>query len=163
MRRTPPDLPSWIQLALCAALVTWCGWFILHDPAPRSVNAARTTTLAPVATSSTVVSAPPATPAPAEVAPPSTSTSVPTAPSSTFLACVRWSESRDHYNAVSPDGLYHGAYQFLQSTWDNTAGYAELPHLVGVPAESVVPAVQDVMAQHLFEWQGRSPWAGAPC
>ena len=40
-----------------------------------------------------------------------------------FLRCTRAHESdtAGGYRAVSPGGVYHGAYQFLQSTWNNVA------------------------------------------
>src|SRR5262249_58801799 len=37
-----------------------------------------------------------------------------------FLTCVRQRESGGRYQIDSANGLYHGAYQFLQSTWDAT-------------------------------------------
>jgi len=75
-----------------------------------------------------------------------------------FLACVRWRESRGDYTVVNPDSGAAGAYQFLQSTWDNTARHAGRHDLVGVRPHRVAAATQDAMAQHLLGWYGRSPW-----
>jgi hypothetical protein len=81
----------------------------------------------------------------------------------TALACIRWRESHDDYAAVSRDGLYHGAYQFLQSTWDSTARAADRPDLIGRDPAIVSPADQDAMAVALYEMQGARPWGGFTC
>ena len=62
------------------------------------------------------------------------STTDPTLPP--FLACVVQAESGGNYQAVSPNGLYMGAFQFSQSTWNFAAQAAHRPDLVGVPPES---------------------------
>jgi hypothetical protein len=80
-----------------------------------------------------------------------------------FLTCVRSRESGGSYTAESPDGLYHGAYQFAQPTWDSTAQHVGRNDLVGVDAATVAPATQDDMAWALYQWQGPSPWAGSGC
>ncbi len=103
-------------------------------------------------------SAPP--PAPVQVASP-LHTAAPDI--ATALACIRWRESRDDYQAVSRDGLYYGAYQFLRSTWDSTARAAERPDLVGANPATVAPHDQDAMALALFEMQGSRPWGGWTC
>lgn len=87
-----------------------------------------------------------------------------------FLVCTRAHESdRDDVNGNGlHDAGYHtatgngywGAYQFLQSTWDNTARHAGWNGLVGVRPSSASVAEQDQMAWHLYEWQGSSPWGG---
>jgi len=79
---------------------------------------------------------------------------------SQFLACTRERESHGDYGVVSADGQYHGAYQFLQSTWNNTANRAGHPDLVGVDPASASSADQDAMATHLYSTQGSSPWRG---
>lgn len=79
-----------------------------------------------------------------------------------FLACVRQRESRGNYSINTGNG-YYGAYQFSQTTWNNTANHAGRGDLVGVPPSSASPADQDAMAQHLLSWQGTSPWAGPGC
>ena len=66
-------------------------------------------------------------------------------------------ESSGRYDAVDPSGLYHGAYQFLPSTWDGLARRF-WPELVG-QLPSQVPAVdQDKMATKLFDLEGVRPW-----
>lgn len=79
-----------------------------------------------------------------------------------FLACTRAHESdtAGGYRAVSPGGTYRGAYQFLPSTWDNTARHAGRPDLVGVDPAAAAPADQDFLAYDLYQWQGTSPWGG---
>jgi hypothetical protein len=79
---------------------------------------------------------------------------------SAFLACTRGIESHGDYQAVNPAGPYWGAYQFLQSTWDETARHAGWLHLVGVRPDQASVFEQDAMAQHLYEWQGKAPWNG---
>ena len=78
------------------------------------------------------------------------------------LACIRAreSDSAGGYQAVSPGGTYHGAYQFLQSTWDSTARAAGRYDLVGVPAEQASPADQDALASFLYAQAGSQPWGG---
>jgi hypothetical protein len=80
-----------------------------------------------------------------------------------FLTCVRRVESGNRYTVDSPGGQYHGAYQFLQSTWDSTARHIGRTDLIGVDAHTVSPATQDDMAWALYQWQGKQPWAGSGC
>ena len=80
-----------------------------------------------------------------------------------FLTCVRQRESSGNYTAHSPDGRFHGAYQFLQSTWDDTAKHVGRHDLVGVAPHVPSPATQDDMAWALYQWQGPRPWAGSGC
>lgn len=82
---------------------------------------------------------------------------------SDFLACVRNHESHGEYDVVSPSGIYHGAYQFDQTTWDNAALQAGQPNLIGWPAELVDPYHQDLVAQALYEAAGPGPWNGSGC
>ncbi len=81
---------------------------------------------------------------------------------SAFLACTRAdeSDSAGGYQAHSADGLYHGAYQFLQSTWDNVARRSGRYDLVGRNPGFAAPADQDQMALNLYHWQGAAPWGG---
>jgi muramidase (phage lysozyme) len=72
-------------------------------------------------------------------------------------------ESRGNYSAVNSSSGAGGAYQFLQSTWNNTVRNAGRTDLVGVHPSNASPADQDAMAAHLLQWQGRSPWAGGGC
>jgi hypothetical protein len=79
-----------------------------------------------------------------------------------FLRCTRAHES-DHaggYRAVSPGGVYRGAYQFLPSTWNNVARAAGRPDLVGVDPAAASPADQDQLALFLYRRAGAAPWGG---
>jgi hypothetical protein len=80
-----------------------------------------------------------------------------------FLTCVRRVESGGNYQAISPNGLYRGAYQFLQATWDSTARHIGAFDLVGMDPRSGSPTLQDDMAWALYQWQGKQPWAGDGC
>ena len=106
---------------------------------------APTTTAAPAPTTTAYVAPPPPAPATGEAA---------------FLACVRMRESGGNYGAVSPDGLYRGAYQFHAGTWNNVASMAGRPDLVGVLANLASPADQDLLAVTLYRSAGAAPWGG---
>ncbi len=82
------------------------------------------------------------------------------APGGGFLACVRHRESRGSYSAVNGSSGAAGAYQFLPSTWNNTARHAGRSDLVGVNPAAASPSDQDAMANHLVSWQGTRPWSG---
>lgn len=73
------------------------------------------------------------------------------------LARLRHCESTDNYRAVSPSGLYRGAYQFDQTTWDDVAGRF-YPWLVGIDPIDADPWWQDAMARALWSERGRQPW-----
>jgi hypothetical protein len=77
-----------------------------------------------------------------------------------FLACVRQKESGGDYQAVSPDGLYMGAFQFAQGTWNEAAQLAGLPQLIGVPPNDASVADQDTLAIALYNADGGQPWTG---
>lgn len=79
-----------------------------------------------------------------------------------FLVCTRAHESdtAGGYQAVGGGGVYRGAYQFLQSTWDRTAAHAGYPWLVGRDPITVDDYEQDVVAWELYLWQGKAPWGG---
>jgi hypothetical protein len=80
-----------------------------------------------------------------------------------YLTCVRRYESGGRYTVDSPNGLYHGAYQFHQATWDDTARHIGRRDLVGLDPHVASPALQDDMAWALYQWRGKAPWAGIPC
>ena len=80
-----------------------------------------------------------------------------------FLACVVQAESGGDYQAVSPNGLYMGAFQFSQSTWNFAAQAANRPDLVGVPPNQASKADQDTLAVTLFALDGERPWLGDRC
>lgn len=79
-----------------------------------------------------------------------------------FLTCTRAheSDSSGGYRAVSSDGRYRGAYQFLQATWDAAVAGAGFGEFVGVPAEQVPPEIQDAAAAFLYSVRGNAPWGG---
>jgi hypothetical protein len=77
-----------------------------------------------------------------------------------FLVCVRQKESGGDYQAVSPDGLYMGAFQFAQGTWNEAAQLAGLPQLMGVPPNDASVADQDTLAIALYNADGGQPWTG---
>ena len=80
-----------------------------------------------------------------------------------FLQCVVQAESGGNYGAVSPDGLYMGAFQFSQPTWNTAAQAAGRPDLVGVPPNRASKADQDTVAVALYALDGERPWLGDRC
>ncbi len=116
----------------------------------------------PPTTTTTAPKPAPTTTAPKPAAPAPKAQTQSSGPANGFLACVRQRESHGQYNINTGNG-YYGAYQFSQSTWNNTARHAGRGDLVGRAPSSVSPADQDAMAAHLYGWQGRSPWAGPGC
>ncbi len=66
------------------------------------------------------------------------------------MAAIRACESGGDYGAVSPDGLYRGAYQFDRPTWQSVGGS-------GDPA-AASPAEQDARAGELWSQRGSNPW-----
>ena len=75
------------------------------------------------------------------------------------LKRLRDCESSDDYTAVSisPAGLYRGAYQFVQHTWDGVAE-RHFPWLIGKDPIEVEPWWQDAMTRALWSERGRQPW-----
>lgn len=141
----PPDTTAPPQLSTTTSIATTT----TAPPTPAPTTTAPTTT-------------PPASPPPPSP-PPTTAPSATDGPSAwelNFLSCVRWRESRGNYTVVSANGLYYGAYQFLRSTWDNTARHAGRADLIGMAPNLASPGDQDAMALHLLRWQGTSPWGG---
>ena len=65
-------------------------------------------------------------------------------------ARLRSCESSGNYRALSPGGLYRGAYQFDLRTWEAVGG-------MGDPIDAA-PAEQDLRAQILYDRRGRQPW-----
>ncbi len=142
-------------------------------PAPTIVvpTTAAPTTAAP--TTAAPTTAPPTTAAPTTAAPttaapttepappPTPSTSVPTdggTPTLDQWAALRSCESGGRYTVISSNGLYHGAYQFAQSTWNGVARSAGRDDLVGVAPSAADPADQDAMALVLWTQRGSQPW-----
>ncbi len=73
------------------------------------------------------------------------------------LSRLRQCESTDNYQAVSSSGLYRGAYQFDQTTWDDVAGRF-FPWLSGVDPVDAAPWWQDAMTRALWSERGKQPW-----
>ena len=80
-----------------------------------------------------------------------------------FLQCVVQAESGGDYQVVSPNGLYMGAFQFSQATWNYAARAAGLSSLVGVPPNKATKAEQDTVAVALYALDGERPWLGDRC
>ena len=80
-----------------------------------------------------------------------------------FLQCVVQAESGGNYGAVSPDGLYMGAFQFSQSTWNLAARAAGLTYLIGVAPNRASKPEQDILAVVLYSLDGEQPWLGDRC
>lgn len=107
-------------------------------------------------------------PAPPPSPSPPASTPVPEAPGPAapsaaeqhFLDCIRRRESKQDYDAISPNKRYYGAYQFTQKTWNGVARHAGRGDLVGLSPSKATPAAQDAMALALLRWQGAEPWNG---
>ena len=70
---------------------------------------------------------------------------------------LRFCESTHNYGAISPSGLYRGAYQFSSQTWDWVAGI-HFDFLVGLDPAEAPPGWQDVMAYTLFAMRGWDQW-----
>ncbi len=87
---------------------------------------------------------------------------LPDPPLNAFLTCVVQAESGGNYGAVSPNGLYMGAFQFSQPTWNEAALLAGLPYLVGVAPNTASKAEQDTLAVALYNADGQQPWYD-PC
>ena len=126
--------------------------------ASAAVAAAQRAAVPPPAASQPTSSASP------PVAPPTATGGATTDPVlNAFLQCVVQAESGGDYGAVSPDGLYMGAFQFSQPTWNLAAQAAGLPGLVGVPPNTTSKADQDTVAVALYALDGEQPWLGDRC
>ena len=80
-----------------------------------------------------------------------------------YLQCVAEAESHGNYGAVSPDGLYMGAFQFSQPTWNMAAKAAGRPYLIGLRPNLASKADQDTVAIALYALDGEQPWLGDRC
>jgi len=147
--------------------------------AQRAAAAVARAPKASVPAASTVVTDTPATIPPA----PAAGSTAPTAPTASpvtpgngaaypnlsdptlnpFLTCVVQAESGGDYSVVSPNGLYMGAFQFSQPTWNSAASAAGLGLLVGVPPNHATKPEQDTVAVALFALDGQQPWLGDRC
>ena len=70
---------------------------------------------------------------------------------------MRLCESTHNYQAISPSGLYRGAYQFSQQTWDWVSSI-HYPWLQGIDPVDAPAGWQDVMAYTLFAMRGWDQW-----
>lgn len=82
----------------------------------------------------------------------------PSTPSPEQWAALRLCESSGNYSVVSSNGLYHGAYQFYQPTWDGLANQLGRSDLVGLAPSQAAPADQDALALLLWQQRGNQPW-----
>ncbi len=136
------------------------------SPTPDPSTAEPTPDTSPAETSPPATEAPSTEPSSTESTPPTTAAPAPPpAPSGQhphhddpFLVCTRTRESSGDYTAENPNGLYSGAYQFHQDTWNVTASHANRPELIGVWPASASVWDQDDMAWTLYQWQGKAPW-----
>ena len=153
---TTTSAPS-TTVALTDASLASSSHATLHEAVvttvPHRTVATTPTTVHHVAVAAAPVTAPPAT------APPTTAAIPPSA--AAVLACIRQRESGGNYAAVSASGVYRGAYQFSQATWDSSASHAGRPDLVGRPPNTVAPADQDAVALSTYLWEGLAPWGGS--
>ena len=136
--------------------------------ARASKSSPRTTTTATIATvSSTANPAPTATTSsPAPSGSSSNGDPYPNLPDpalNAFLTCVVQAESGGDYSIVSPNGIYMGAFQFSQPTWNTAASAAGLPLLVGVPPNEATKPEQETVAVALYAMDGEQPWLGDRC
>jgi peptidoglycan hydrolase CwlO-like protein len=115
------------------------------------------------AASTTVAPGSPATPAPAPAPSANPYPGLADPALNAFLTCVVQAESGGNYAAASPGGMYLGAFQFSQSTWNSAASSAGLGLLVGVPPNQASRAEQDTVAVALFALDGQQPWLGDRC
>lgn len=122
-------------------------------PTTTTAKPTTTTTRPPTTTTTrpptTTVAPPP--PGPARPMPQGTTADM-------WLA-LRMCESGNNYRSLGSGGLFRGAYQFMQQTWNSTAASdPSLARLVGVDPINAAPVDQDSVAYRLYELQGKSPW-----
>ena len=78
------------------------------------------------------------------------------------LVCIRAHESGGNYTAQNSVSSASGAYQFIDSTWRSTlrsmgrgGEYSR--------AKYAPPSYQDMVAYHVVNTVGMSPWRGSGC
>lgn len=133
---------------------------VFHSLAHLQETAAPAAAAAPPAPAATAPPAPePANPEEAapEASQPAEADSAgpppPPAELESVLACIRAHESNGNYRATN--GIYRGAYQFDQQTWESVGG-------TGDPVDAS-PAEQDHRAALLYQSRGGQPWPNARC
>lgn len=79
-----------------------------------------------------------------------------------FRQCTIDHESRfaGVYAAVSGDGVYRGAFQYLASTWKVVAVNAGHAEWADTPVNEVPPEIQDAVAEFHYSVAGNRPWGG---
>jgi len=143
-------------------------------PAPTTTEATATTTTEAPTTTAAPVTAAPVTEAPVTEAPSTTVAAEPVVeepqaaeasveaapgqPTAEQWAALRQCEASGNYSIVSGNGLYHGAYQFYQPTWDGLANQVGRTDLVGVAPSAAAPSDQDALALLLWQQRGSQPW-----
>lgn len=83
-------------------------------------------------------------------------TEVPASQISSVMACIRTAESGGNYQAISPDGLYRGAWQLSVTYSDDWARRYGFGLWATLPADRWPREVQDAVAVQLF-----AAWPGA--
>ena len=132
-------------------------------PAPTTTAPPATTTEAPSTTQAPTTAAPTtAAPEPVVEAPqsaePAPEAAAPAQPTPEQWAALRHCEASGNYSIVSSNGLYHGAYQFYQPTWDGLASQIGRTDLVGLAPSQASAADQDALALLLWQQRGNQPW-----
>lgn len=135
-------------------------------PETTAPTTAPPTTAAPATAAPTTAAPEPEVAAAAEAAPAAETQEAPVeqpaptpgAPTAEQWAALRQCEASGSYTIVSSNGLYHGAYQFYQPTWDGLARQAGRTDLVGVAPSQAAPADQDALALLLWQQRGNQPW-----
>ncbi len=130
--------------------------------APKTATVQSSTAPATIPTSTTSSSSPP-TSAPSAPGNGDPYPNLPDPALNPFLTCVVQAESGGNYGIVSANGLYMGAFQFSQPTWDTAASAAGLGLLVGVHPNTATKPEQDSVAVALFALDGQQPWLGDRC
>jgi len=123
------------------------------EPSTTTTIAVETTEATPAPEPSTTATQPEPTPT---TSPPAAAE--PGMPTEEQWAALRMCEASGNYQISSSNGLYHGAYQFHQPTWDDLAKRHNRADLVGVKPSNASPADQDAMARALYRERGSQPW-----
>lgn len=99
-------------------------------------------------------------PVPAPVTVPAASPPPPSGDFAAFRDCTIQIESHGDYGAVSPDGVYRGAWQFIQSTFDGAVNRAGFGQYAGTDPAQAPSDIQDAAAAQLYSERGNQPWGG---
>lgn len=75
-------------------------------------------------------------------------------PTDRMLYNLRMCESTDNYR-INTGNSFHGAYQYLQGTWNAVVQLMGLDYLIGVPVEQVAPEDQDNVTR--WWWNHSNP------